>query len=360
MHARSDTRAMRASWPLLLALLLAGCTFERAPPDARDGGDPRESTRGAAPSWRDPECPRVHVDPPSEPTRVGEPVRFAVRVENCSAQDVDDEGSRCERGAPGLLVMLALPGGASAVLAPSDAPAPADASWSGCDESAQRVRLAAGETATHAFAWDGRVDPYCPHRVSDQACHGAREPAPGVHALTASFSWGAQTRHDAATLLLVDDATRRVPLVVVELTYEKSRLSAELPARGEGCADFALVREPWTATARRADAAEATAVVAVEVPQGGYGTFGPDALALRPGAFVSLPSAFDPGRVLGVIEDTPQGPALAGRPLAEGPQRVSSAYDVEWQGETYHVTETVEARLAGDAWLFAGGGESGC
>ncbi|HET6404899.1 MAG TPA: hypothetical protein VFH78_09640 [Candidatus Thermoplasmatota archaeon] len=344
---------------LLLVLALAGCTAPEAAP-APPADDPSPPRTDAGSATAEGECPRVSILRGANATALPGPLRFRVRIDNCGDAALITDGGVCYHATPGLAVSLGLPEGGRANLYPSDAPAPASGDSTGCLRGAGQATLEPGAVVEYAYAWDGRVKPHCPQRVAGSACEGERAAREGAYELVAGFTHTRDSAFAIETLVLTGPETRRVPVVLVTETYEKSRVDAELPARGVGCADLVTTREPWTATPLRLDAEEVAAVVVREFPQGGFGTFGPDGLALRGGATLAIPSVFDPERVLGVLEDSPEGPRLAGQPLRDGPQNMSSAFEVEHEGRTYSVSERIEARLVGEAHLFGRIAETGC
>ena len=346
---------------LAVALLLAGCT---AP--AEVGDDPNESD-GFGFQDRDGEdvpaatCPRLSFAPEEEATRVGDAVRFVVRVENCGETPIATT-SDCYQAVPGLSVDIGLPEGPRATLDPSDVAVPANGAWE-CVRAPAQATIPAGGSVQHAFTWDGRVEPFCPDRTGDSVgCEGTRPATPGAYEAAVSFSWGAESRHALATLVLVEPDTARVPVIVVNGTYEASRESdqPQLPARGEGCPDFRVTRAPWTATALRPEGPPVRAVVVREFPEGGFGSFGPEALALPRNGTLAIMSVLEPGRVLGVLEDTPEGILFAGKVVSAEPTPLASAYETTWEGESYRVAETIHVHLAGEAYLFPAATPQGC
>lgn len=330
---------------LLLAILLTGCTSV-----PRDFEPPAENTGGPDDATAPPtECPSVTILREQAVWTIPAPVRFKVRIDNCSGAPIDTEPNGCDRDTPGLSVSIGMPEGPRARLSPANDPVPGDGEWSLCEQGEARRTLKPGEVIEHHYAWDGAIEPFCPERVPDEPCGGRREAAPGAHELTAALSTAAGERFATKAIVMVRPSTPRVPVILVTETYNKTSGDEDLPAQGIGCADFATTREPWSATGRADNAA---AVVVREFPQRSYGPLGLDGFNLPRGGTLSILSVFDPERVLAVLEATDEGFFLDGQPLAQGEQSVSSAGDVSSDGQTYRVSESVVAKLVGESYLF--------
>lgn len=294
-------------------------------------------------------CVRVGVVLREAVVEVGSPVRFNVSVENCGPARLELALDECY-DVRGLHVWVAGEGAPPGRVPPGHEPRAASASNPNCHAGAGALQIEPGARIVQAYAWDGRIRDIC--RTSmDARCDTEAEARAGAVRVTGAIS-GLAEAQATATALLLDETARRVPLVLLSVNYTKSRVSAELPARGEGCDAFLATREPLGFTALDADGAQAHAVVMREYPQGGYGTFSPRNYALIADGAVDVKSVFDPERSLLTLRHGPDGVRAGERLLTDEPATVERAFNVTWNGEVFAVTETVEARLAGEAWLL--------
>lgn len=313
-------------------------------------------TTPATPRPAEPPCLQLDIVLDERVVRVGDPVRFDVVLTNCAEEAVAPDPATCFRETAGLVVFVEPGDGHNAKLYPSTAPTPASADWTACTGGAQGEPLAPGDARRWSYAWDGRIVDICKPRTSmspPTPCDGEIAPRAGAQNLRASFSWAGDSQFASRVLVVVDDTTRRMPVILVTENYTKSRVSVEIPAHGEGCPDFALTRDPWSATGLSPASAYAAAVLVRTFPQGGYGTFGPDALALPREGALEVRSVFDPDLTLFTIVWNGTGFLLDGRPLSEAPTSVHKEYDATWEGERFRITEDIEARIAADAYVFS-------